>query len=43
MLHLRHKLFAAALLFAVVPVLNVAQAPKSAAAPAAAAPRTPRH
>jgi competence protein ComEA len=38
MLHLRRKLFAAALLFAVVPVFNVAQAPKSAPAAAAAAP-----
>ncbi len=41
MLHLRRKLFAAALLFAVVPVFNVAQAPKSAAAPAAAAAAAP--
>ncbi len=41
MFHLRRKLFAAALLFSVVPVFNVAQTPKSAAAPAAAAAAAP--
>jgi competence protein ComEA len=37
MFNLRRKLFAAALLFAVTPVFNVAQTPKPAAAAAAAA------
>jgi competence protein ComEA len=41
MLHLRSKLFAAALLFAVVPAFNFAQAPKPAAAPTAAAATAP--
>ena len=41
MLHLRRKLFAAALLFAVVPAFNLAQAPKSAPAAAAAAAAAP--
>jgi DNA uptake protein ComE-like DNA-binding protein len=40
MLHLRRKLFAAALLFAVVPIFNVAQAPKPAAAATTAAAAT---
>jgi competence protein ComEA len=37
MFNLRRKLFAAALLFAVTPIFNVAQTPKPAAATAAAA------
>ena len=41
MLHLRRKLFAATLLIAVVPVFNVAQAPKPAAPTAAAAAAAP--
>jgi competence protein ComEA len=36
MINLRRKLFAAALLFAVVPFVNIAQTPKPAAATAAA-------
>ncbi len=36
MMHLRRKLFAVALLFAIAPALNMAQAPKSPAAASAA-------
>jgi competence protein ComEA len=37
MIHLRRKLFAAALLFAIAPALNIAQTPKPPAATAPAA------
>jgi competence protein ComEA len=41
MINLRRKLFAAALLFAVVPAMNIAQAPKTPAAAAASTATAP--